>query len=159
MANVRRGLERVPAGRLDFRPHPKSWTVGDLATHLARLPGWVGGLLDHPSYDLAPNDAPAAAGTRAPVPAPDSLAAILVLFDANVAKARATIAQRDDDALSAPWSLRRGETILRTMTRAEALRGFLLDHAIHHRGQLTVYLRLLDVPVPALYGSSADERA
>ena len=153
MADVRRVLARVPADRLDFRPHPKSWTTGELAMHLARLPGWTGGMLSRDAYDLAPNEAP----TTAPPSAPASLAIVLARFDENVAAARAAIAACDATTLSAPWSLRRGDLELRTMTRAEALRVYLLDHAIHHRGQLTVYLRLLDVSVPALFGSSADE--
>ena len=151
MANLRRALERIPDERWDWRPHEKSMTLGALAVHLARIPGWVGGMLEADSYDMA-NDGRGATG------APATRDEMLALFDANRARARAAIAARDDDALHAPWALKRDGAILRTMPKSAALRGFLLDHAIHHRGQLTVYLRLLDVPVPAFYGSSADER-
>ncbi len=154
MAGVRRTLERVPADRLDFRPHPRSWTAGDLATHLARLPSWTRGVIGQDSYDVAPNEA----GDAAP-PRPGTLAEILAQFDANVTASRAMLAACDAATLAASWSLRRGATVLRTMTRGEAMRSYVLDHAIHHRGQLTVNLRLLDAPVPALFGASADERA
>ena len=155
MGDVRRAIERVPADRLDFRPHPRSWTVGELATHLSRIPGWTRGMLGFDAYDLAPNEAPDAARAAAPA----ELALILEGFDENVGAARAALGACDAATLSASWSLKRGDTVLRTMPRAEALRTYLLEHAIHHRGQLTVYLRLLDVPVPPLFGASADERA
>ncbi len=155
MGDVRRVLARVPADRLDFRPHPKSWCAGELATHLSRLPGWTGGMIGYDSYDVAANETPTAAAS----PLPTSVTAILALFDQNVAAGHAAIAACAADTLAAPWSLRRADVTLRTMPRADALRTYLLDHAIHHRGQLTVYLRLLDVPVPALYGASADEPA
>lgn len=153
MADVRRVLERVPGDRLEFRPHARSRTVGELATHLSRLPGWTGGMIGYGSYDVTLNE------SRPAAPAPAALATILAGFDENVAAARAAIAACNAATLAAPWSLRRGEITLRTLTRGDALRIYLLDHAIHHRGQLTVYLRLLDVPVPALYGASADEPA
>ncbi len=148
MSLTRRTLERVPPERLDWRPHPKSRSVGELAHHLARIPGWVGAMLDEDAYDLAHRKEDAAS---------PSLAETLALFDANVARARAAIAARNDDELSGAWRLERAGQVVRTMTRARVLRAFLLDHVIHHRGQLTVYLRLLDVPVPGLYGTSADE--
>ena len=151
MADVRRVLTRVPGERLEFRPHAKSWTAGELAMHLARLPGWAGGMIGRDGYDVA--------GIAPRAEAPASVATILAQFDANVAAARAAIVGCDAATLVAPWELRRGDTVLRTMPRADALRTYLLEHAIHHRGQLTVYLRLLDVPVPALYGASADEPA
>ena len=153
MAGVRRTLERVPPDRLDFKPHPRSWSAGELATHLARLPSWTRGVIGQDFYDVAPNE------TGQAPPRPASLPEILAQFDANVTAARAMLAACDAATLDAPWSLRRGATVLRTMTRGEAMRGYVLDHAIHHRGQLTVTLRLLDVPVPALFGGSADERA
>ena len=154
MAGVRRVLERVPPDRLDFRPHPRSWTAGELATHLARLPSWTRGILEQDTYDIAPNEAPGAGGP----PVPSSLSGILALFEENVVAARAALAASDAARLSEPWSLVRGATTLRTMTRGEALREYVLDHTVHHRGQLTVSLRLLDVPVPGVFGPSADEK-
>jgi uncharacterized damage-inducible protein DinB len=154
MSGVRRVLERVPAERFDWRPHPKSFTVGELAIHLARIPGWVGGMLEQDHYDLAENAARTKAATL-----PASTNEMLALFDANRAAARASIEARTDAELAQPWELRRAGAVLRTMPRAALLRAFLLDHVIHHRGQMTVYLRLLDVPVPGLYGPSADELA
>jgi uncharacterized damage-inducible protein DinB len=150
-----RALERVPADRLSFRPHPKSRSLGELAHHLARIPGWVGTMLEKESYDLLQRKDDAAAAASATPPLEETLA----LFEANRARAREAIAARSDAELLGPWRLERGGAVVRTMTRARVLRAFLLDHVIHHRGQLSVYLRLLDVPVPGLYGPSADEPA
>ena len=152
MANLRRVLERAPDERWDWRPHPKSRTLGELAAHVAGLAGWIPGMLEADAYDLADD------GKGATKAIPVTRDAALAAFDANRAAARAAMVARDDAALHAPWALKRDGAILRTMPKSVALRAFVLDHAIHHRGQLTVYLRLLDVPVPALYGSSADER-
>ena len=154
MAGTRRTIERLPPDRLDFRPHPRSFSAGDLATHLSRLPSWTHGVIGQESYDVAPNET-----GGPPPPRPSTLAEIVAQFDKNAAAARAALAACTAATLAAPWSLRRGSTVLRTMTRGEAMRVYVLDHAIHHRGQLTVTLRLLDAPVPALFGASADERA
>jgi len=154
MAGVRRTLERLRDDRLGARPHTRSWTTGELATHLTILPGWTHGVLGRDFYDLAPNEGPGAKRAIAHATVADALAA----FDTNVAGARAVLAAADPDALAAPWELRRGDRVLRTMTRGEAMRTYVIDHAIHHRGQLTVHLRMHDLPVPALYGSSADEQ-
>ena len=156
MSLLARTLERVPGDRLDFRPHPKSRSLGELAHHLARIPGWVGTMLEKESYDLLHRKDDAAAAASA---TPPPLEEILALFETNRVRAREAIAARSDRELLGPWRLERGGTVLRTMTRARVLRTFLLDHVIHHRGQLSVYLRLLDVPVPGLYGPSADEPA
>ncbi len=148
--STRKALERVPGDRLDVRPHPRSMSVGDLAMHLARIPSWVPGMIAADGSDLAGSQVQ-------PVDAGTTLADILATFDRNRESARTALADASDEALAAPWSLRRGAATLATMPRAAALRKFVLDHAIHHRGQLTVHLRLLDVPVPGLYGPSADE--
>ena len=152
MARTRLVLERLPAERLDWRPHPRSRTAGALALHLASIPGWAGTLLEEDGYDLAgdPASGAEAAATREEV---------LARFDANVARARTAIATCPEERLLEPWALRRDGQVRRAMTRSAALRVYLLDHVIHHRAQLGVYLRLLDVPLPALYGSSADESA
>jgi uncharacterized damage-inducible protein DinB len=154
MELLRRTLERVPVDRLGWRPHPRARTAGELADHLARIPGWVPGMLAHDGYDLAGDGDP-----RAPGPAPRSRAELLARLEANRERARTAIAARSEVELAAPWVLTRDGVRRAGMTKHEALRRFVLDHVIHHRGQLTLYLRLLDAPVPALYGSSADERA
>ena len=150
-ARVRDTLLRAPADRLGWRPHPRARSLGELVVHVARIPGWIGGLLDADAYDLATG-----ASAEPPVP---PLVEILERFDAACARARAALEGRSDDELAAPWRLERSGQVRRTLSKGEAVRVFLLDHWIHHRGQLVVYLRLLDVTVPALYGDSADEPA
>jgi uncharacterized damage-inducible protein DinB len=150
MDALRRVLERIPADRLAVKPHPRSMSVGDLAMHLARIPGWAPSMVEADGYDLAKAQVqPVTAGTTK-----DD---ILAQFEANRALARSALAGANEAALAGPWSLRRGEVALATMPRARAVRRFVIDHVIHHRGQLTVHLRLLDAPVPGLYGPSADE--
>ena len=149
MARLRAVLERVPDARLDDRPHARSRSLGELAGHLARIPGWIDAFLEQDSYDVAK------VGTPAEPPA--SRGEILALFDAACARAEAAIVACSDARLAEPWHLVRGETVVEVHTRRGAVRRFLIEHAIHHRGQLTVHLRMLDIAVPALYGASADE--
>jgi uncharacterized damage-inducible protein DinB len=153
MAVTRRMLERLPDDRLAWRPHARSYTLGALAQHLANLPAWAPRLLDGPAYDLAPGGGDTAPGRAVP----GSRAELLAAFDANVASAHARIERASDAELMEPWSLLKAGVALFTLPRAAALRSFLMNHSIHHRGQLTVYLRLLDVPVPPSYGATADE--
>jgi uncharacterized damage-inducible protein DinB len=148
MDRVRDTLVRAPGDRLDWRPHPRARSLGELLLHLARIPGWTGAMLDAEAHDLA---------RREPAQAVPPREEILALFDANRATARSAIAGRSDEELAAPWRLERSGTILRVLPRARVLRVFLLDHLIHHRGQLVTYLRMLDVPAPALYGTTADD--
>ncbi len=148
-ASTRRLLERAPQASFDWRPHERSFTLGGLATHLARLPHWGAQILDRPFYDLD-----ATTGRR------DALAdlpAVLELFDRHVAEARSLIADRPAVALDERWSLKRGQHTLLTVPKGAAFRRYALHHLVHHRGQLSVYLRLLDVPLPAIYGPTADE--
>jgi len=153
MRQTRKLLERVPDDRLEFRPHPRSKTLGALALHVAGIPSWTSNLLGEASYDLGPDLA-----TRERERAlPKDNAEILATFDASVAKARAHIEAQSEDDLKSKWSLRKGAETVVTLPRAAVLRQFLMNHLVHHRGQLTVYLRMLDIPVPALYGPSADE--
>jgi uncharacterized damage-inducible protein DinB len=146
---TRRVLARVPANRFDWRPHEKSMTLGRLVTHLAELPGWGASLVAVTEYDLA--NRPSTDHTE------PTLQAALARFDGNVAAARQAIVERTDPELLAPWTLKSEGRELFTAPRLVALRTLLLEHSTHHRGQLTVYLRLLDVPLPPLYGPSADE--
>jgi uncharacterized damage-inducible protein DinB len=152
MANTRKTLERVPDEKFGWKPHEKSGTMGWLANHLATLPTWTGYTLNQDSLDLAPT------GGSPPRPEPPtSREELLKLFDKNAAEARATIAGASDADFFKPWSLLSGGATLFTMPKVAVLRGFVMNHLIHHRGQLSVYLRLNDIPVPALYGPSADE--
>jgi uncharacterized damage-inducible protein DinB len=151
MAVTRRVLERVPLQDADWKPHPKSMSVGELATHLAYVPTWIKDTLRADGYDMSGD-----AGERHPVLR--TSAELLAAFDQHVAGARQILAATSDAEMMAPWTLRAGEHVVFTQPRIGVLRGFILSHSIHHRGQLTVYLRLRDVPVPPVYGPSADER-
>lgn len=152
MAKTRKVLERVPADSLDWQAHPKSHTIGWNANHLAELPGWIEGTLRGSSWDIAP-----AGGEQYRSPTLSSPAEIVALFDRNVAAARDAIAAAGDEALAQPWSLLKAGEPIFTMPRAAVLRNFVLNHTIHHRAILCVYLRLLDIPVPGMYGPSGDE--
>jgi len=152
MANLRRTLERVPEDRLDFAPHPKSMTMARLAAHLANLPLWATIGITRDEFDMAPPGVP-----KPQAEAMTTRAALLANFDAKAADARARLASADDAVLMKMWTLKNGgHTVLR-MPKVSVLRSFVMNHMIHHRAQLTVYLRLNDVPVPSLYGPSADE--
>jgi uncharacterized damage-inducible protein DinB len=153
MATTRRVLDRVPEDKLDWKPHEKSYAMTDLATHLCNLPDWIGIALGQDSFDIAPpgGEPPRAKPAR-------SHTEILSRFDQAVATARAKLSQATDDNLMQPWTLMRGGQAMFTIPRVAVLRNFVLNHSIHHRGQLSVYLRLNDIPVPSIYGPSADER-
>ena len=152
MANTRKALERVPDGRLDFKPHQKSWTVRELATHLATIPGWAVEAINREELDFAPVGAP-------PYKPPEvsSQKDLLEIFDTGVKNAHTAIEGVSDEALFKNWTLLAGGKVILTMPRAAVLRSFVMNHLIHHRAQLCMYLRLMDVPVPGMYGPSADE--
>ncbi|HET7025559.1 MAG TPA: DinB family protein [Gemmatimonadales bacterium] len=153
MASTRKMLERAPEDAFDWKPHAKSMLLGRLATHLAQIPAWGSRALTTDSFDFAPPGAP-----QAPAAPLTSRAAVLALFDENVAGTRAALAQASDADLGKSWSLLRGGAVVFTMPKAAVLRTLLFSHIIHHRGQFSVYLRLRDVPVPGMYGPSADEK-
>ncbi len=153
MAKTRTVLERVPENKLDWKAHPKSNTMGWVANHLAEIPGWVAGTITKPSWDVAPPG-----GKSYQSPKLTSRQAILELFDANVASARQAIAGAKDEEMGKDWSLLHAGQPLFTMPRAAVIRGFVLNHTIHHRAILCVYLRLNDIPVPSIYGPSGDEQ-
>jgi uncharacterized damage-inducible protein DinB len=144
---TRRVLERVPDDRLNWRPHPKSRTLGVLAFHIAHLPAALAEL-------ALPSEVQAFEFVD---PIPRSTSEIVSTLDESVAKAKRVLAGIDDATILARWRLKAGEQVLIEMPRIVLLRSTLLNHWYHHRGQLTVYLRELDVPVPAIYGPSADE--
>ncbi len=154
MANTRKTLERVPWDKPDWKPHAKSMTMQRLASHVAEIPGWVGVTIGSDSFDVAPPGGQPVQPTAA-----TSRKELLELFDKNVSAARAAIAGASDAHLMKPWSLLNGGKPVFTMPRAAVLRSFIMNHGIHHRAQLGVYLRLNDIPVPSTYGPSADEGA
>ncbi|HVB98352.1 MAG TPA: DinB family protein [Candidatus Dormibacteraeota bacterium] len=152
MKNTRKTLERVPEDKFSWKPHTKSMELGRLSTHIAELPGWIQDTFQKDSFDLS---SPGGQGHQPPQIA--TRRQLLELFDRNVASGRAALAAAKDEQFQQPWSLlRAGETIF-TLPRGAVLRSMVLNHVIHHRAQLGVYLRLNDVPVPAIYGPSADE--
>lgn len=154
MAATRKTLERVPEGKPDWKPHDKSMQLGRLAAHLAELPTWAVMSLSQDSLDLAPP------GAAPRVPAVmTSRRELLDTFDKNVASARAAIAAASDESLIQPWTLLKGGQKIMSLPRVAVVRNFVLNHTIHHRAQLGVYLRLNDIPVPSIYGPSADEAA
>lgn len=152
MAGTRKTLERVPIEKFDWKPHEKSMSMGGLATHLSNLPSWTNYTLEHESLDLAPGGQPLPQATI-----PGSSAELLEIFDGNVATARAVIAGTGDQDFMKMWQLQRNGVTLLTLPKIAVLRGFVLNHNIHHRAQLGVYLRLNEIPVPSIYGPSADE--
>lgn len=153
MAGTRRSLERVPDDKLAWKPHEKSFSMGELATHLAEMPGWASVTLDQDSFDINPPG-----GYTYQPPKLGSRKEILDLFDKNLAISREALQKATDEKLMEPWSLLNGGKVTMTMPRIAIFRSFIMNHNIHHRAQLGVYLRLNDIPVPALYGKSADEQ-
>jgi uncharacterized damage-inducible protein DinB len=148
MATTRRLLERVPSERGQWKPHEKSFALGHLAQLVAWMPGWIEQSLHQPFIDLG------AGGGGYSFETTETL---LAMFDKNVAEAREALSKVVGPALDEDWSLKHGETVLMTAPRGQVVRQHL-NHLIHHRGQLTVYLRLVDVPLPSIYGPTADER-
>ena len=152
MDGARRTLERVPGDRFDWKPHPKSGSMIWLASHLANIPYWAILTIQEDELDLMPG------GNPLPQPAaPTSVDQLLADFDHRVREARAAIVGADDTALFSPWSLLRNGITVFSMPKVAVLRTFVMNHLIHHRAQLGVYLRLNDIPVPSIYGPSADE--
>ena len=152
MANTRKTLERVPNDKFAWKPHEKSMTLGDLATHLGNIPSWTKNTFEMDELDVAPPGAPPYRLEQA-----KSRDELLNAFDKNVSEARAALEAASDENWQGKWSLlMTGKTIF-TLPRPAVFRGFIMSHSIHHRAQLGVYLRLLDVPVPSIYGPSADE--
>lgn len=147
MATTRRLLERVPSEKGPWKPHPKSFPLGHLAQLVATMPGWITNALRETSLDLA----------SSPGYGFETTETLLREFDRHVAEAREALAATTEADLAVPWSLRHGDQVIFTAPRGEIARQHL-DHLIHHRGQLTVYLRLIDVPLPSIYGPTADER-
>ena len=143
-------LDAIPPAALDWVPHPRSFSLGRLAMHVATIPGWVPSFVRASLHDM---------GAGGPGPAtPTSHSELLMAFDTAVDKGRLALQSLDDGALRERWSLVRHGEFIAEMTRGEAISRYVIRHAVHHRGQLTVYLRLLELAVPPLYGDSADLR-
>lgn len=152
MASTRKELERVPDDRLAWKPHAKSMTLGRLASHLAELPSWGQMTMQTTELDIAQpgqDTRGASLGSRSEM---------LALFDKNLAAATAAIAAASDADYMVPWTLIKAGKAIFTLPRIAVLRSMVLNHNVHHRAQLGVYLRLLDIPVPSIYGPTADEQ-
>ena len=150
---TRKFLERVPEDKYDWAPHAKSMTLGKLANHIATLPGWLPATIEQDELDLAP-----VGGEPWTPPYFTTKDEMLAAFDATVEKGRAALAAAADDRMFADWALKMGGNTMFSMPRIAVLRSFCFNHVYHHRGQLSVYLRLLDIPVPSAYGPTADEQ-
>ena len=150
MANTRKVLERVPDDKFGWKPHEKSFSLGDLATHLANIPSWTKVTIETNELDMAtPFEQPKAA----------SRDELLKMFDENVSQARESLQGATDENLQSSWALKTGDQVHFELPKVACLRGFVMNHSIHHRAQLGVYLRLNDVALPPVYGPSADEPA
>lgn len=147
MPTTRRLLERVPGEKGAWKPHPKSFSLGHLAQLVARMPGWLTRTMQESVLDLG----------GAPAYSLEKTETLLAEFDRNVSEARATLERAGDPDFMVPWSLKAGDRVLFTLPRIAVMRQNV-NHLVHHRGQLSVYLRLLDVPLPSIYGPTADER-
>lgn len=152
MANTRKVLERLPDDKLDWQAHRKSHTIGWNANHLVDMVNWIVVVLAMPSLDIAP-----VGGERYQVPSLASRREIIEHFDRNVKAARAALAAAKDEQMSETWTLLKAGAPMMTMPRKMVVRSFVLNHIIHHRAHLCVYLRLNDIPVPGMYGPSGDE--
>ncbi len=148
-ATTRRLLERLPEQHFGWKPHEKSMTLGRLAGHIAEIPGWISTIVEKDEFDVAASGrTPAVHKTRAEV---------IQLFDANVAKITEVLKRQTDQRMMAPWRLKKAGQLIFELPRVAMVRAMGMTHVVHHRGQLSVYLRLKDVPLPSIYGPTADE--
>jgi uncharacterized damage-inducible protein DinB len=148
--STRKMLERIPADKLSWKPHEKSMTLEALAGHIVNMVSWTSLTLKDDELDFAKMDYKP--------PTYSDASELTAEFDKNVAESLETLAATPDETMAGNWTLRNGEQILFTLPKAVTLRTFVMNHVIHHRGQLAVYLRLLDIPLPSIYGPSADEQ-
>jgi len=151
MGLTRQLLERVPDGKATWKPHQKSFSLGDLSLHLATLPTWAISTMKQTEFDVNPPG-----GSSYTPPKYESPAATLKTFDENAKATRAVIAGASDGEMMVMWTFKNGGHTVFSMPRVAVLRSFVMNHMIHHRGQLTVYLRMQDVPLPPIYGPTAD---
>ncbi len=149
LGSLRKCLERLPGEQFGYQPHPKSMTLGQLATHLAQMPLWGATTINTTELDLSGDFEQ---------PKPQTTAELLEIFEGGASQFRAVLASASDEDLMVTWTLiGPGGTVMMAMPRIAVLRGMVMNHLVHHRGQLSVYMRLLDIPVPSIYGRSADE--
>lgn len=153
MATTRRVLERVPSEKGEWKPHPKSFAMAHLAQLVSRMPGWATMMMQTAELDIAPKD-----GASMPGYSIETTETLLAEFDRNAAEGRAAIAAGSDADFDEPWTMKAGGVEVQTASRYHMLRTSMLNHLVHHRAQLGVYLRLVDEPVPSMYGPTADER-
>lgn len=149
-SSTKKMLEKVPLDKKDWKPHEKSMTLGRLATHVADTTHWASDIIHIDDFDFMKDYR-----TR---PNANSQEELLATFQANLDKAIADLGAMTDEDFNRPWTVRRGEQVMFTLPKKVAIRGWAFNHLVHHRGQLSVYLRLLNVPVPGMYGPSADEQ-
>jgi uncharacterized damage-inducible protein DinB len=147
---TRKMLERIPEASFGWKPHPNSMSLGQLASHVAETPFWIVAILTQGEFDFESGHY-----TPSNITSHEEL---MKFFDYNLNMAIEEIEKAEDDMFSVPWNLRSGETVFFTLPRAAAIRTLAMNHLIHHRGQLSVYLRLLNIPVPGVYGPSYDEQ-
>ena len=152
MGTTRRLLERTPADKFDWKPHDKSMSLGQLAAHIANIPHWMDAILQHTVFDIA--TAPEDTRPRTP----ESVAWLLSDFDTKVKTARAGLTNTGDAEMFTPWTFKHDGHEVFTLPRVAAIRSFVMNHSIHHRGQFSVYLRMNNVPLPSMYGPTADEQ-
>jgi len=148
-ASTRKMLERVPEEKLAWKPHEKSMSLGKLASHIAESPSWVASVVDAEELDFANSDYKPFVGS--------STAEILEAFDKHAAGFAEAMKGKSDEEMLVEWSMKSGDQVIAQLPRVAAVRGFIMSHTYHHRGQLSVYLRMLDVPVPGVYGPTADD--
>ena len=151
MGQTRKLIERAPEDQFDWKPHPSSMTLGRLAGHLTELPGWASTAMTSSAFEVPPDRPP-------DDQRPASRAAVLALFDDTVTAARRNLAGKTDAEFLAPWTLTAEGKEVFTMPKIAMIRTFVLNHMVHHRGQMSVYLRMLGVKIPSIYGPSGDER-
>jgi uncharacterized damage-inducible protein DinB len=149
-ANTKKILEKVPLEKADWKPHPKSMSIGRLSTHIAETTHWIFTILEADEFDFLtqPFKSRVAGSTNE----------LLEILDKNISKSIAAIEKASDQELNKKWTVKRGEHIIFSIPKKVAMRSWGLNHLIHHRGQLSVYLRLLEIAVPGMYGPSADEK-
>lgn len=152
MATTRRVLERVPSEKGEWKPHPKSFAMAHLAQLVSRMPGWATMMMQTAELDIAPKEG------GGPGYSIETTETLLAEFDKNAAEGRAAIAAGSDAAFDEPWTMKAGGQVVQTASRYHMLRTSMLNHLVHHRAQLGVYLRLVDESVPSMYGPTADER-
>lgn len=146
---TRKVLERLPAEKFGWKPHEKSFSLGKLASHVAEIPGWMSGIIQQDVFDVSKDYVPFEAKRSAD---------LLQKLEEGVKSALAAMPGTSNERLMANWALKSGDQVMFEMPRVAVLRNFVLNHIVHHRAQLTVYMRLLNISVPAIYGPSADEK-